>query len=474
MIERLRKRFIAIAMMAVILVLTLIMLSINISDYRIIAKNADSILAVLCENGGAFPDSDKNQNQDVQEDPEVSDSPGSSVDAAVSGDSERDENDASDNRKDRIYNAFDSSSSVDAETPYTARYFSVLLDDSGSTLNVNTGKIASISTSEAIEMAQEIRKKGTSKGYENDYRYKVIQTSDGTLYVFLDCIAELVSAVSLLSMSIMIYFGAILLIFILILIFSKRILQPVEESYKKQKEFITNAGHELKTPLAIIDSCTDVIEMEDGESKWTKGVHEQVERLAGMTKNLIGLSRMDESTMDLDKRNFDFSKSAADTLQPFTLMAEEQGLQLILNIEPDIVLYGNERTLRQLCSILADNAVKYADPGSTITIELLHKGRKITLLSDNMAAGIKKGSHNEFFDRFYRGDASHNSAKSGYGIGLSMARSITESHGGRITAESPDGRSLKITAVLPERLSKEHKERKDPDPKGPGPAALDR
>lgn len=272
------------------------------------------------------------------------------------------------------------------------------------------------------------------------------------MVICLERTRELSNYYTFLTASIFMSLLALLLVFILVRVFSRRAVRPIAESYEKQKEFITNAGHELKTPLAIIQSCTDVVEMENGESKWTQGIHDQVGRLSTMTEELVTLSRMDESAMNLEKRRMNYSDVAEKTLEPFALLAEEQGKTLHLKIAPDVELMGNERTLKQLCSILADNAVKYSCEGSDICIALKKKGHKVTLETRNRADGLKKGNYSHLFDRFYRGDTSHNSEKAGYGIGLSMAQSIVQGHGGKITAVSRDGESLEIIAVIPDDL----------------------
>ena len=441
MIRNLRRRFIATAMLAVMLVLILILGTLVIENFKLVNDRADNLLETLAEFGGEFPDDFRDLNN-------------GKLDRNNASDSQTDDS-YSDPIEDPKYNGigWNDSSKITGETPYDTRYFSVTLHEDGDLALVNTTHINMVDSDLAVEMADLVRDTGKEKGYLNGYRYLVVSNDDGSdQYLFLERSKELASAQNLTIVTMMVYILANLLIFILIVLFSRKVFEPVQESYSKQKEFITNAGHELKTPLAIIDSCTEVIEMEQGENKWTEGIHEQVQRLTTMTKELVDLSRMDETDTDLEKTVFDFSKAAKEVLDPFTLMAEEHGLTLNLYIEPNIEFYGSERTLKQLCSIFADNAIKYATPNSTIKIALKRvRGKKVQLSSYNEAEGLTKGSHNELFSRFYRGDTSHNSQTSGYGIGLSMARSIVDSHGGKITAESEDGKSFRIKAVLPDK-----------------------
>lgn len=250
-----------------------------------------------------------------------------------------------------------------------------------------------------------------------------------------------------------VFFAGVFVFFILVCFLSRSVFYPVEESYRKQKTFITNAGHELKTPLAIIDSCTEVLEMENGENKWTDGIHTQVDRLSLMTQELITMAKFEENDRDMERKVFDLSEVFREAVEPFALMAEEQGLRLHTVIPENVFLYGNERSVRQVISILADNALKYAVPETDVVLGIGSQRRKVQLFSQNQAEGITAGNHREFFDRFYRGDASRSSEKKGYGIGLSMAQTVVRAHGGTITAQSDDGKTLLILAQLPDGLS---------------------
>lgn len=452
MIERIRKRFIHSTIASVLIALILIMGTFNFLAFRSVRVNADLLLDLMAHNGGDFPERIPDEYKGIIED---FGNAASFIDDdfpdddPIDSDARVKDNEGVRAQSDR-YRTF---SAVTDETPYETRYFSVILNGDDTTRAVNTGRIASVSAADAARYAKSLRSIGASgTGFLGVYRYRVQPVeNDGTMYLFLDCTSDLYNTIYILILSLLIGLAALLLISLLVVLFSKKAIKPIAESYDKQQKFITNAGHELKTPLAIIDSCTEVIEMTDGENKWTSGIHEQVERLSSMTAELISMAKMSESDLELNKRDLDLSELCRETLEPFGLMAEEQGLGYELNITPDIPFFGNEQTLRQLCSILADNAVKYATPGTTIVMSLRKKGRRVLLSSNNAAEGIEKGNRGELFERFYRGDTSHSSEKKGYGIGLSMAETITELHNGRITAASEDGERLTITASFPER-----------------------
>lgn len=455
MIERIRKRFIHVTIASVLVALVLIMGTFNVLAFRSVRVNADLLLDLMAKNGGDFPDRIPDEYKGIIEDFNAA----AMNDGRISADDVFDEDDfrlatngAIRGRAEGEGGRVRTFSAVTDETPYEARYFSVVLNTDGTTRSVNTGRIASVSTEDAVRYGKSLQTIGaTGSGFLGVYRYRVQTVSEGDMYLFLDCTSDLYNAVYILLLSLIIGLAALLLISMLVILLSKRAIRPIEESYDKQRKFITNAGHELKTPLAIIDSCTEVLEMTEGENKWTEGIHEQVERLTSMTGELISMAKMAESDLELNKRDLDLSELCRDTLEPFGLMAEEQGLGYRMDITPDIPFFGNEQTLKQLCSILADNAVKYAVPGSTIVMTLRKKGRRVLLSSENEAENIKKGNRGELFERFYRGDTSHSQEKKGYGIGLSMAQTITELHNGRISAASDDGKVLTITASFPER-----------------------
>ena len=334
------------------------------------------------------------------------------------------------------------------ETPYETRYFSVEFGNGGRLSSVDTSKIAAVSSGGAVNMARELLAREEDSGYYGNYKYRCRREGDETLYVFLDCTKTIQSERQLLLISILVSVVGILVIFLLVLLLSPRMIRPVAESYEKQKQFITNAGHEIKTPLAVIDSCADVIELEQGESKWTEGIRSQVQRLGTLTAQLTSLARLDEQGGTVPMEEFDLSEQVEDVLSTFRLLAENQGLRLEADVAPGITYTGSAPLLEELCSILLDNAVKYAAPGGTIVFSLRKKGRKVLLCCENPAEGLEQGSQKHLFDRFYRGDVSHGTERPGYGIGLSMAEAITEVHRGRIEAESPDGIRFVITATI--------------------------
>ncbi len=231
-------------------------------------------------------------------------------------------------------------------------------------------------------------------------------------------------------------------VLLLLILLSGRIIKPVSESYEKQKRFITDAGHEIKTPLTIIDADADILEMEFGENEWIRDIQNQTSRLAALTGDLIRLSRMEESSDQFRMIRFPLSDVAEETAQSFQALARTQNKTFRVSIQPMISVCGDEQALRRLISILLDNALKYSNEGGMITLKLEKQGRTVKLSVANTAEHIEPEKLPYLFERFYRMDPSRNSGTGGYGIGLSIARAVVTAHKGKINASSPDGQSL--------------------------------
>lgn len=234
-----------------------------------------------------------------------------------------------------------------------------------------------------------------------------------------------------------------------------KFVRPVAESYEKQKQFITDAGHEIKTPLTIISANIDVLKMDTGdENECLEDIQEQVKRLADLTNDLVYLARMDESADSLQMIEFPVSEVILDTAEQFQTPAQTQNKEFSLHIQPMLSMRGNPKAISQLISILLDNALKYSPEGGPISLSFAKQNRKLVLSVENLSASpLTEESLHHVFDRFYRADASRNSETGGYGIGLSMAQAIVTAHNGKITAGSPDGKSFLVTAILPIQTS---------------------
>lgn len=448
MIKTLRRKFIAAAMLAVILVLAILIGGINIANYCDINRNLSLRLDMLEANGGKLPapeDRPDGFHDSAKTDNNVPPSEDSSSDNNATGHG---------NPPPSSLSGFGRPHKLSEESPFDTRFFTVTFDADGNIAAVNIDHVASTSEDEAKKIAQSVFAKNKSDGFYGSYKFRKTTSSDdpsSVMYIFLNASRELDTFHSFLYASIGICLLGCALIFLLVVIFSKIILRPVAESYEKQKRFITDASHEIKTPLAIIEANTEVVEMEAGESEWTKSIRNQVARLASLTEKLVFLSRMDEENTRLTMIDFNLSDVALDTAEGFFAVAEASGKDLVLSIAPDITFCGDKDTLRQLISLLLDNATKYASEGSAIrfSLETYRKGKYfVRMIEENNVDEIEKGSLDVLFERFYRSDPSRNSQTGGHGIGLSVAAAIVHAHGGAIHAESPDGKSIHFEVLL--------------------------
>ncbi len=284
--------------------------------------------------------------------------------------------------------------------------------------------------------------KGKSSGFIGSYRFLKVETDVGDLILFLNCQRELDSYESFVKNSVLISIGVIISVLVLIILVSKRVIAPIQETYLKQKQFITGASHELKTPLAIISSNADVLEMMNGDSKWTTNIHNQVDRLTSLVNSLVVFSRMEEKDT-VERTNFDLTETLKSRIEDFDELANFQKKYIVTDIDENLNYYGEKESIIQLMDILLENAIKYAPEDSNIWVKL-NKNRKYATLKVSNKANVVKGDLSKVFDRFYRLDESRNSAIKGYGIGLSMAQLIAEKHKETIQAYAPEDGIFKI------------------------------
>lgn len=349
MMGRLRRKFAAVAMAAVTVVLLSMVVCINVVNYMNLCERADERLEVLSEGGGAFPDEE--------------------VAAAASVLAER----AATRRAARP-------PAYTPEAPFETRYFTVTLSAEGDVLDSNTGKIAAVGAETAVAIARDVCARGGASGFYDVYRYRADDLADGSkMYIFLDCTRELDSFHSFLAVSAGVSALGWTLVFLLVVGFSRLAVRPIVEGYEKQKRFITDASHEIKTPLAVIRAANEVIALEHGEDEWTRSIDEQAERLGALTQAL---------------------------------------------------------------ELLVDNATRYASSGTVIEVSARRRGRACEVVVKNECDAVPKGDLDRLFERFYRDDVSRSARTGGSGVGLSVVRAIAEAHGGTVRAESTGPRSI--------------------------------
>ena len=326
------------------------------------------------------------------------------------------------------------------DTFMSSNFFVVRFNSDGEATKTDVSRTSTISESEAQELAKEIVDSDKTDGKTGKYRFKITTSSDGgTVAVFLDTSNEMLSYLRVLALSatIGIVCWGLMLLFVVLL--SKKAIKPIAENIEKQKQFITNAGHEIKTPIAIIQSNTEAMELYNGENKWSKNIKAQTTRLGGLMNDLLFLARMDENAGKVNAVEFRADSLLEKTLGGFIQSIENKNVELQTEIKSDITLNADPTQIEQLFSILLDNAVKYVDDGGKISVSLCESERHVKLDFFNTCTELPDTEPDKLFDRFYRGDKARTQKNGGYGIGLSVARSIAEANRGAINAEFTDG-----------------------------------
>ncbi len=333
------------------------------------------------------------------------------------------------------------------ESEFRTRYFIVYFDEQAQLSNMNTDHIAAVGEETALSLAEDAIAGGNETGYLEQYRYRITKSNNGNTVIFLDCTESF--SIRHVTMQIVICI-AILIIFLVTLIFaffSRYVVRPFEQNAKRQKQFITDVSHELKTPLAIISANAEVLQYKNGKNSWTKNITTQTKRMSELIGNLLTLSKMDELAHESAQTSLDFSTLVEETVKPFQEVAAQKNVSMQINITPHISVKGYEEQLRQMISVLTENAVKYVSHNGAIRISLTRNGRHATLTLFNTAHLEPGIDCNRLFDRFYRPDNARSSETGGHGIGLSIAKKAASQHGGTLRAQCRENGICFITTL---------------------------
>ena len=411
--RRLRRKFILVAMGAVTVVLTLIIAGINIVNYSHVCKMADARLDYILTGKGSIDWEDESRTDSGN---------GGDTSTGMVADG------------DRVGARVGHFEGMTAESPFDTRYFTVTLVE-GQVVDVNTARIAAVGAKRASRIAMGLDSKGWTSGFSGNYRYTATVQGDKTTYVFVDCSRELASFHSFLNASVAISCIGWLAVLAIVTVASGAVIRPMVESYSKQKRFITDASHEIKTPLAVIDAANEVQEIESGESEWTQSIHEQVARLTALTERLVFLARMDEGSAGFTMASIDLSEAVDKAAAPFESVAVSRGKRLSMSVATGVRAHADAAAVTQVVELLLDNATRYASEGSVIELSLRAVSRgagkgSAELVVSNAVDELPEGDLDRLFDRFYRADVSRSSKTGGSGVGLSVVRAIAEAHGG--------------------------------------------
>ena len=407
MLKKMRWRFIGAAMAAFTAVVLTLLCFVNLWNYHSVTAQQDEALTRLME----------------VEDQQMPFSPG------------------------RGAPPFDDWSHFSPEVQYSLRFFSVHYDTSGTVLRVNQDYIASLSESDAEGYGDAVLESGKAHGYKSGYRYLVSTAEDETVVLFLNSERELQTMRSLLWITLSIAAVCLAVVFGLVVLFSRRAIAPYLKNMEAQKQFITNASHELKTPLTAISTSADVLAMEHEGDEWVRNIQVQSGRLSKLITSLVALSRLDEENPFPVRTEFSLSDALWEISEPFVSLAQAKGKTYTQDIADGLTVTGDRTAIQQMVSILLDNALKYSPDGGSISLTARRSGKRAEVTVSNtvdMAQCIDTG---RLFDRFYRADESHSSTVSGTGIGLSIVKATVEAHGGTISARQ-EGRVMMFTARL--------------------------
>ena len=434
MIRKLRAKLIFVSMLSLFLVMIVILGSVTCLDYRNIVTNADRTLEILKDNNDTFP-----QNNPA---------PGTDSTQKSGPDGEHTKEPPKNSLDENILDKNSPLSSP--ELPYESRYFSVILDADGNEVSTDTAKIAAVDSETALSYAQTLVSDSKTKGFYDSYRYLIYTDDEQQTHVlFLDCGRSLSSFSNFVIIELSVSGVGLVAVFFLIFLLSRRMVRPFIENYEKQRQFVTDAGHEIKTPLTVIEADADILEMDYGESEWISDIRHQTHRLTDLTNRLITLARMEEAQPKMQMIDFPLSDLVEETAHSFQSLALTQNKTFTCEIAPMISCNGDEKALRQLVEILLENALKYSTENGTISLTLSQQNRVAHLSVYNTTEHMERAQLAHLFDRFYRTDKSRNAQTGGYGLGLSIAKAVVTAHRGKITATTADEKSLTITVALP-------------------------
>lgn len=398
MTRTLQKRFVFTAMVAISVLLVILLSAVNIANIIIVNRQADRVMSILTAGRGSYDPNADRQPKDAE----------------------------------RQFPIFRHPTPDDM---MGARYFYVRFDAKGTIRHTNLKHIYAVTEEEARKIASELYDGEPSGQYEHfQYRTIILPEDRGQLMLFLDTSTQQESIVTVLLVSLGGGLLCWLAMLLLVLLLSRRAIMPIAKNIEKQKQFVTNAGHEIKTPLSIILANTEAMELHNGENKWSQNIRAQTVRLSELMKNMLTLARMDEDGVSLPMSEFSFPLLVEETLDLHRESLHAKQLDLHTEILSPIPFKGNRDSIMQLISVLLDNACKYTPKGGRMYLSLRKEGGKVCLQVSNFCPHPPEETLEKLFDRFYRGDTARTQSSGGYGIGLSAARAIAQAHGGTISA----------------------------------------
>ncbi len=409
MIKNLKRRFIAITMGAIFAVFAVVLITLNLFMQRISTNQIDALLETIAANDELLLIIEQRSD-------------GGSIE---------------------LYDPRDES------FLRVGRFFYVRIVDAGEQYFFSAGGTSGITQDMALEYAQKVLKKGVEKGTIDEFQYLVAQKPDNSyIIVFAERSIELQLLSKLRQVSLWVAGGSCVVLLIIVVLLGRWAVRPVEQSLEKQRRFISDASHELKTPLTIISANADVLESEIGQNQWLGYIKQQTMRMGRLIQDLLSLTRTDEGIQQIQFASFSFSDMVLNTILEFESRVFEEGRHLQYDIQENIACKGDEKQLRQVLVILVDNAILHSPSDGQIRVKLKKHKEKIVLSVYNTGTGIAESEREKIFERFYRSDTSRSRETGGYGLGLSIAKSIVEKHKGKIIVTGKEGAWVQFTVTL--------------------------
>lgn len=328
----------------------------------------------------------------------------------------------------------------------TIDFFVIMADENGQYLaTLNNDEIESDVAQNYITA---ILDDGAESGMLNNYQFYKTAKRNGTLMVFTDKSAEIDMLRQLIRTTIVIGIISFILLSVAAYFLSKKIIQPIKTAFDKQKQFISDASHELKTPLTVISANADVLSGEIGDNKWLDYIKSQTERMNILVNDLLNLTRLENNAADFICAEFNLSKAVVNTALPFECQAFEMNKRFEIDVDEGLFISGSERHIKQMAAIFIDNALKYSGENGAVRVSLKKQGDKKIFSVYNTGKGVKEDEKDKIFERFYRSDDSRSRATGGYGLGLAIAKSIIDKHKFRVNVENEEGRSICFVVTM--------------------------
>ena len=421
MIKKLKRKLIILATVSMLILMTVLISVMNLINFSTVTREADDVLSVLSHPDLPFRDGTDLPGGEPMLKPEAKREMGDFLPPGMS-----------------------------PEVPYESRFFSAKITQDGQILETNVERIISVDSETVETYVSKAQADRRDRGFVGAFRFAKFSDGESTRIVFLDCGRRLDAFYHFLRTSVAIGLVGCAVVFLLFLLVANWIVRPIAESYEKQKRFITDAGHEIKTPLTVIAANVDLLEADIGENECLSDIREETARLSSLTGDLVSLSRMEEEEGAILKTDFPVSDLITEEANTFRAPITAQKKTLSVQVSPNLSMNGSPGAIRQLISILLDNALKYSPEGGSIALSLTSSKKELLLSVFNTTKEVMREEElPRLFDRFYRTDTSRNSETGGHGIGLSIARAITDAHGGKITASTKSGNEFTVTVTLP-------------------------